>query len=327
MRVQNGNNSPPLYEKTDMNILITGCASHIAKTCIPVLLDDLRVEKIVGIDIKTSSISHPKYEEHIEDICSEQVGKYLANMDAVVHLAFVVNNGVLGRRRFDRDYIRSVNVDGSRNVFQKAAEHKIKTLVHFSSAVVYGTSADNPSFIDETQSLSAIDGFYYSEDKVAVENFLDDFEKQQPAMRIVRFRPHVVLGQYTQPLVKTVLSQPFHFLFPDPQPLTQCISEMDVATALQQALFLDVNGSFNLATDQVASFHWIHKHLHRYSLPLPFGIAKQCQRLSWRYTGRFGDPAWLECMKYPLTISNEKAKQMLNWSPTLNLFECLDATL
>ena len=310
-----------------MNILITGCASHIAKTCIPVLLDDSRVQKIVGIDIKTSSISHPKYEEHQENIRSQQLGKYFENIDAVIHLAFVVNNATLGKRRFDREYIRAINVDGSKNVFLQVAEHKVKTLVHFSSAIVYGMSSDSPTFIEETQPLTAMDGFYYSEDKVAVENYLDEFEKQHNNLRLVRLRPHVVLGQHTQPLVKSVLNQPFHFLFPDPQPLTQCISELDVATAMQQALFLDVNGSFNLATDQVASFHWIHKHLHKYSLPLPFGLAKHSHQLAWRYTGRFGDPAWLACMRYPLTISNEKAKQTLNWSPTLNLFECLEATV
>ena len=310
-----------------MNILITGCASHIAKACIPVLLDDSRIKKIVGIDIKASSFSHPNYEEHTDNICSQDLGKYFANIDAVIHLAFVVNNAVLGNRRFDREHIRRINVDGSENIFQQAAEHQVKTVIYFSSAIVYGMSADNPAFIDETGPLSATNGFYYSEDKVAVEKYLDDFEKQHRHLRIVRLRPHVVLGQHTQPLVKSILQQPFHFLFPDPQPLTQCISEMDVASAVQQALFLDVSGSFNLATDQVASFHWIHKHLHNYSLPMPFGITRQAHRLAWRYTGRFGDPAWFDCMQYPLTISNEKAKQTLNWAPTLNLFECLEATV
>jgi len=310
-----------------MNILITGCASHLARSCIPVLLDDSRIQKIVGVDIVNSAISHSKYEEHVVDIRSEQLGKHFPGMDAVIHFAFVTNNGILGEHRLDREYIRDVNVNGSRHVFELAAANQIKTLIHFSSAVVYGFSAENPSFIDETFPLKAVNGFYYSEDKVTTEQMLDEFENLHSALRIVRLRPHIVLGQHTQPLIKTMLSQPFHFLFPDPQPLTQCISEMDVASALQKSLFLEVNGSFNLATDQVASFHWIHKHLHKYSLPMPFTLAKASHQLAWKYSGRFGDPAWLECMRYPLTISNEKARQALNWEPTLNLFECLDATI
>ena len=308
-----------------MKILVTGSASHLAKTCVPYLLEDSRIQKIIGIDLKTSPTNHPKYEEHVADIRSEEIEKYFANTDAVIHFAFVTNNGALADRRLDREYIRDIN--GSENVFRLAATQNVKILVHVSSAIVYGMSPDNPAFIDESHNLKVMDGFYYSEDKVAVENYLDAFEKQHPSLRVARLRPHVVLGQHTQPLIKSMLKQPFHFMFPDPQPLTQCISETDVACALQQSLFLEVSGAFNLATDQVASFHWIHKHLHNFSLPIPFAIAKQSHRLAWKYTGRYGDPAWLECMSHPLTISNEKAKQALNWTPTLNLFECLEATV
>lgn len=310
-----------------MKILVTGSASHLAKTCIPFLLENSAIQNITGIDLKQSSIKHPNFEEHNLDIQSDQLEKYFEQIDAVVHFAFVTNNGVLGNHRMDRDYIRNININSSKRIFELAAAHNVKTLIHFSSAIVYGLSSDNPAFIEETYDLKPVDGFYYSEDKVALENYLDDFEKLHPSLRVVRLRPHVVLGQHTQPLIKSLLKQPFHFVFPDPQPLTQGISETDVATALQQALFLDVTGAFNLATDQVASFHWIHKHLHKYSLPLPFSMARQGHRLAWKYTGRFGDPAWLECLRYPLTISNEKAKQTLNWTPTLNLFECLEATV
>lgn len=310
-----------------MKILVTGSASHLAKTCIPYLLENSNIQQIIGIDIQASTLSHTKYQEQLIDVRSEKLADHFTDIDAVVHFAFITNNGALASKRFDREYIREINVEGSKHVFQLAAKNNIKTLIHFSSAVVYGLSAETPSFIDESQPLKPCEGFFYSEDKVAVERYLDEFEKQHSSLRVVRFRPHVVLGQYAQPLLKTVLSQPFHFIFPDPQPLTQCISETDVATALQQALFTGASGAFNLATDQVASFHWIHKHLHKYSLPLPFSIAKRCQHLAWKYSGRYGDPAWLECMRYPLTISNDKAKQALNWAPTLNLFECLEATV
>jgi len=310
-----------------MKILVTGCAGHLARTCIPVLLDDNRVSSVTGIDIKPSSIHHPNYREHIIDMRDPLLEKHLSEVDAVIHLAFVVNNGELGARRFDREYIRDVNIAGSKNVFQLAEVQKVKNLIHISSCVVYGMSFDSPQFMEETQPLSARNGFYYSEDKVAVENYLDEFESQHAGLRVVRLRPHIILGQHALPLLKLILQQPFHFMFPDPQPLTQFISEMDVATAIQQSLFKEVSGSFNLATDQVASFYLIHKHLHSLSLPMPFGIARLGHKLAWRYTGRFGDPAWFECTQYPLTISNDKAKQELGWHPTLNLFECLEATV
>ncbi|WP_455366269.1 NAD-dependent epimerase/dehydratase family protein [Kaarinaea lacus] len=310
-----------------MKILVTGCASHLASACLPVLLDDDRIQQITGIDLKPSNFRHTKYREFLADIRSNELEQHFVDIDAVIHLAFVVNNGVLDEQRFNRDYIRNVNVDGSKHVFELAAQHHIKTVIHMSSAIVYGMNASNPPFIAETQLLKPIDGFYYSEDKVAVEQFLDEFEQQHQALRIARFRPHVVLGEHTQPLVKALLQQPCYFLFTDPQPLMQCVSEVDVALAMIQALFNDVHGSFNLATDQVASFHLIQKHLRHFAFPLPFGLAKRFHNLAWRYSGRYGDPAWLDCLQYSLTIDNEKAKRELNWAPTLNLFECLDATV
>ncbi|WP_455221880.1 NAD-dependent epimerase/dehydratase family protein [Kaarinaea lacus] len=310
-----------------MKILVTGCASHLAAACLPILLDDSRIHQIIGVDLKASGINHNKFREHLIDIRSNELTQHFIDIDAVIHLAFVVNNGALGKQRFDRDYIRSVNVDGSKQVFELAAEHRINTVIHLSSAIVYGMDRNNPQFISEDRELKSVDGFYYSEDKVAVEQFLDEFERKHSDLRLVRFRPHVVLGQHVQPLVKSLLRRPYYFTFDDPQPLTQCISEVDVATAMIQALFREVHGSYNLATDQVASFHLIQKHLHNYSMPLHFGLAKYLHNLAWRYTGRFGDPAWLNCLQHSLTIDNEKAKRELNWTPTLNLFECLDATI
>ena len=310
-----------------MKILVTGSASHLARACLPVLLDDSRISRITGIDLKSTDLSHAKYQEYQLDIRSNDMAHHFIDIDAVIHLAFVVNNGNLGQQRFDREYIRSVNVTGSTHVFNLAAQHEVKTIIHLSSAIVYGMDSNNPNFIPEDQPLKPLEGFYYSEDKVAVEQFLDQFEPQHAKQRIVRFRPHVVLGQYTQPLVKALLQRPCYFLFDDPQPLTQCISEVDVATAMIQALFNDVRGSYNLATDQVASFYLIQKHLRNLSLPLPFELARHVHQWAWRYTGRYGDPAWLDCLQYSLTIDNEKAKRELNWAPTLNLFECLDATI
>lgn len=310
-----------------MNILLTGCASRLAATCLPMLLDDTRIHQITGIDIKASKISHDKYREHLIDIRSNELARHYVDIDAVIHFAFVSNNGSLGKQRFDRETIRSVNVDGSKHVFELAAEHGVKTLIHLSSAIVYGMDDNNPAFISEEQALKPVTGLYYSEDKVAVEKLLDEYEREQPQVRVVRLRPHVILGQHPQQLVKLLLNWPYNFSFDDPQPLTQCISEVDVATALVQALFLDVHGSYNLATDQVASLHLIQKHLHNYTLPLPFGLVRQLHSLAWRYTGRYGDPGWIDCLPHSLTIDNEKAKRDLQWAPTLNLFECLDATI
>jgi UDP-glucose 4-epimerase len=310
-----------------MKLLITGSASRLANASLPVLLNDERVKNIVGFDLKPSSFSHPHFQFHNTDVRDNDLAAHFVDVDAVIHLAFIDDNGLLGQRRFDRDYIRSVNVTGTQNVARLAAEHRVKTLICVSSAIVYGFSRENPPFVTEDQPLKTVERFYYAEDKVAVEQWLDEFEQQQPDLRIVRLRPHCILGEHAQPLITALLKQPFHPVFNDPQPLVQCVSEMDVAGALLRALFSNVTGAFNLATDQVASLYLVQQHLHRYSPPIPYALARRLHRLAWRYTSRYGDPGWFEGMQYSLTVANDKAKRELGWFPTLDLFDCLDATI
>lgn len=107
----------------------------------------------------------------------------------------------------------------------------------------------------------------------------------------------------------------------------QCVSETDVAGAIQNALFSKARGAFNLATDQVTSLYLAQQHLHRYSPPVPYALATRLHRLAWRYTGRYGDPGWLDAMQYSLTIANDRARNELGWVPTLDLFDCLDVTI
>ncbi|MGD8573215.1 MAG: NAD-dependent epimerase/dehydratase family protein, partial [Gammaproteobacteria bacterium] len=258
-----------------MNILITGSASHLANASLPVLLSDSRIDKITGIDAQPSTVNHPAFECLRADICNADLARYFQGIDAVIHLAFIDDNGKLGKRRFDREYIRNFNVSGTENVAQLAAAHSVKTLIVVSSAVVYGFARENPAFVSETQPLTDTRDFYYAEDKVAVERWLDTFEQEQPQLRIVRLRPHCILGEHAQPLIVKLLKQPFHLTFQDPQPLLQCVSEVDVATAILLSLFSDAYGAFNLATDEVASLYLAQKHLHRFSPPLPYGIARR----------------------------------------------------
>jgi len=336
-----------------MNVLVTGSAACLAKVLIPRLLDHDSISQVIGVDLRQSTLQHPKYQEHILDIRSPQLAGLLTTTDTVIHLAFIVNSGTLGAQRFDLDHIYSNNVEGSCNVFELARQQKVASIIHLSSAVVYGingavdsgtvdnrtvnngtadgnvnTSTNNPSYMTESQPLQSIPGFHYSEHKVAVEQWLDAFETLPHAPRVVRLRPHAILGENAQPLLKQLLAQPFSFSFPDPQPLTQCVWEQDVATAIVNAALNDnVHGSYNLATDEVASFHFIHHHVHKYSIPMPHALLKQLHKFCWRYTGALGEPGWMASMQQGLTVDNAKAQQDLSWRPTLNLFECLDATL
>src|SRR5438046_2049359 len=61
--------------------------------------------------------------------------------DVVVHLAFMIMGGAKDSRK--------VNLDGSRNVFESAAEAGAKRVVYASSVAAYGFHCDNPQPLTE----------------------------------------------------------------------------------------------------------------------------------------------------------------------------------
>lgn len=307
-----------------MKVVVTGSASHLAQVLLPKLFAHPQVEQVVGIDINHSELEDAKFTEHFVDIRHSEINQHLHGADAVIHLAFVVMRGNLKGRRHDRALIHDINVNGSTNLFRAAQQQGVKHAVHLSSAVVYGAWADNPASISEEQILRAMPGFSYAEDKVTVEQWLEYFAREQGAPRTVILRPHAILGPNAQPLLIQLLKQPFYPSLPEPQPLSQCIWEDDVADAILLALFSQARGAFNLAADPALSFKAMQQQLHKNAWPLPYAFIRRLHKLMWNITGYAGEPGWVGGMQHSLAVSSEKAKSELNWQPKYSTQQCLE---
>jgi len=297
-----------------MRVLITGSASHLARTLIPHLLSDAGIDEIIGVDWRDSGLSLPRFTEVLLDVRSPQLTRVMTDVDAVIHMAFVVMQQDLGAQRRDRELIRDINVRGSQNVFTLAARRGIRRLVHLSSAAVYALPTHTKR-ATESHARAALPGFAYSEDKVAIEDWLDGFEAEHPALRLVRLRPHVILGPQSQPFLRALLRYPLYPLLPDPQPVVQCVHEEDVADAVRLALRSEAHGAFNLACSDSASFRTMQRHAHWLPLPLPHTIVSAMLRLGWRWFGWGTDPVWLDMIRHSLVLDTARARRELGWKP------------
>ncbi|HEX4307286.1 MAG TPA: NAD-dependent epimerase/dehydratase family protein, partial [Solirubrobacterales bacterium] len=77
--------------------------------------------------------------------------------DVAVHLAIAIFG--------DREETRRINLEGSRNVFEAAAEAGVKRLVYASSVAAYGFHPENPQPLTEETPAIGSSRFYYSEQK------------------------------------------------------------------------------------------------------------------------------------------------------------------
>lgn len=308
-----------------MNIFLSGASAHLATVMLPILCNDPGVARVVGIDIKPTLFKHEKFFFHAMDVRSPEIVTLLDNIDVVIHFAFVVLRSSLKSQRRNRELVFDINVNGSINLFNASKRAQVSKLIHLSSASVYGAWPDNPPAISEAHPRRVMRGFSYAEDKNAVEDWLDDFERTNDHIRVIRLRPHVILGPNAQPFLIRLLKQPFYPRVAKPYPLLQCVWETDVARAIMSCCERDVAGAFNLATSPAISFYDMLSLLHRFPIPLPAGLAVKLHALAWRLTGALEEPGWLGAMHYSLVIDSARARHELDWVPDLNTEQCIKA--
>jgi nucleoside-diphosphate-sugar epimerase len=306
-----------------MRILITGARAHLAQPLIPRLLAWPGVEEVVGLDWHPMSYPHPRFRSVRADIRDPELAEHLEGMDVVVHMAFVVLSRTLGRRRRERNLMRSINLEGSRNLFTAARKAGVPRVVYTSSASVYGAWPDNPVPLTEDDPRRPLPGFAYSEDKGGVEFWLDSFERESGSPTVTRLRLHAVVGPNSQPLLNHIARSRFYIRNGSPPPV-QCLWEDDAVDALLRAIQAGAPGAFNIAGSDPRPWPELAARHHRLTVGLPYGPTAAVHRFLCRFTGALGDRGWLAGLRYPLVVDCSRAARELDWRPNYSVANCVD---
>lgn len=226
-----------------MKVAITGVAGKLGLVLADLLDKDPEVEAILGLDIAVPKFHSPKFSFEKADMRDADFGEILRGCDAICHLAFIVEPV----KNMSMETIDHINIEGSRRVFEGAAAAGVSKIVYASSIASYGAHGDNPRQLLETAPLRPNPDWYYSRAKGAVEFILNDFEEKYPGIKVIRFRPSIIMGATIQnpigdmfkpPFILNALSDDYYFDF--------CWNE-DIAVAFQLALSHDESDIFNLS--------------------------------------------------------------------------------
>lgn len=305
-----------------MKVVVTGAAGRLGRVLIPRLAATPGIDEIIGIDRFDRAAPPAGYRHLRADVRTSDLSETMAGADVLVHLAFVLMGGGLGRGRHDRERVRQSNVEGSRRSFEAAAASGVGHVIFVSSVAAYGAWPDNPPLIDESAPLRPNPGFAYAEDKAAVEGWLDGFEARHPGTTVTRLRPHAIVGPQAHPFLRLMLNQPFYPAGAG-HALTQCVWETDVADAITLAVQRRVSGAFNLAAQPAMSFHDMLRHRRRLTVALPLGLAAAMHRLAWWLTPAVGEPGWVSAMRHGLAVDTARAREALGWTPGYDTPACL----
>ena len=113
-----------------MRVGITGISSTLGRCLIKKLIEDPNIEQIIELDLK--AINGEKYNKiqfmkgDVRNLSN--LRKIFIDIDVLIHLAFVVIGSIP-----DPETIYDINVNGTKNVFNIAAELGIKKVIYSSS--------------------------------------------------------------------------------------------------------------------------------------------------------------------------------------------------
>jgi UDP-glucose 4-epimerase len=253
------------------------------------------------------------------------VEHFVAGADVVVHLAFII----LG----SHEETRSINLEGSRNVFQAAIACGAKRLVYASSVAAYGFHTDNPQPLTEDVPPRGTSEFYYSAQKAELEELLAGLTEGVDIDTYV-FRPCIVAGPDALLMVDNVpyvriseqLPGAVRRLFdvvpmlkpviPDPGVPYQLVHHDDVATAIRAAIQgRGEPGVYNLAGDGELTLSVLASEMGYYAVPVPELAVDATAAITARLPFMPPEAAWIQAFRVPAIMDTAKARKQLGWRP------------
>jgi UDP-glucose 4-epimerase len=265
------------------------------------------------------------------------VENFVAGADVVVHLAFII----LG----SAEETRSINLVGSRNVFQAAIACGAKRLVYASSVAAYGFHADNPQPLTEDVPPRGTEAFYYSAQKAELEGLLGDLVRGLDLATYV-FRPCIVAGPDAMILIDNLpsvrlsgrLPGAVRRLFdavpilkpvlPNPGVPFQLVHHDDVATAMRAAIQgRGEAGVYNLAGPGRLTVGDLADELGWYSVPVPEVAVEATAEIAQRLPFLPPEAEWLQAGRVPVIMDTAKARSKLGWRPQHSARSTLRATV
>jgi nucleoside-diphosphate-sugar epimerase len=323
----------------DLTVAVTGPTGTFGFGLVPLLQDDPRVRRVVGIarrPFDPAQHGWTKMEYRQGDVRDEDALRgAFAGADVVVHLAFLVVGGT-------PQTTRAINVEGTLNAFRAAAEAGVRRFVYASSVAAYGFHSDNPVGMTEDWPTRPADRLSYAQEKAELERLLGDEAAQHPELDLHLLRPPVVLGPHTvggkdllpgplAPLARSLQGRfrrvpvPVPVIVPD-LPL-QLVHEDDVGQALLQCVVAaGPPGAYNIAGDGIVTTADVARELGLLPLRAPALPVQAAARVLSRLPLP-GAVQWVEAGSHPAVMDTTKAKEQLGWTPRYSGLEALRATL
>lgn len=294
-----------------MKVVVTGGSGQLGTLVLERLVAQRRIKKIVSLDLVPPAVPSPRIDWRIADMRDPGLERHLEGADALIHLAFFV------ARRASAETMYAVNVEGSKRIFESAAQHGVRRVVYSSSVAAYGIVAGHPRPVVETTPRKRTQTLSYADNKYEVEAYLDEFERAHPEVAVVRLRLGILFGRRIAHVREGLVRQRVLPIVGSGR--NPVVWDEDVADAVLLALNADVRGAYNLTANDPLPSEDLARLAGFRPLRIPGGATSAAVRASRVLEPLLGerrlDAGWIENATVDLIVSSEKAKAELGWKP------------
>jgi UDP-glucose 4-epimerase len=314
-----------------MKVVIVGATGCVGTSVIEALAADPAVTEIVGVARRTPTSWQPaKTRFEAADVRSSEVTQHLRGADAVVLMAWAFQPTHQPLTTWD------INVLGSINVLQAAADAGVGTVVYASSLAAYSPGAGR--HVDESWPTHSMPTAAYGREKAYLERYLDAYELRNPGLRVVRMRTAFIFKRssaseqrriFAGPLVPRALLRPGRLpILPFPAGLRfQAMHGDDAGEAYRLALLSDARGAYNVAADPIIDRESFGKLLETRAIEVPKQALAAAMAGAWRLRLIPADESLLKMFVSLPTLDASRIRNELGWQPRRSGAEALSEVM
>jgi UDP-glucose 4-epimerase len=302
-----------------MRVVVTGATGNIGTSVVQTLTQEPAVSEILGLARRPTALRLSKVTFKPVDIVKDDLVSLFRGADAVIHLAWMIQPAR------DREQLESVNVEGSRRVFEAVARSQVPHLLVASSVGAYAPGPKDRT-VDESWPTTGIETSLYSRQKASVERLLDALEYEEPGLKVTRMRPGLSFKRDASAEIKRLFigrlwpraafrRSLIPFVPGNPDLRFQAVHSSDVGEAFRLALIKQAEGAFNLAASPVLDSNTLARAFEKKVVPVPSSVLGALFATSYHLRLQPADPGWLDLALGAPIMSTTRATEELGWVP------------
>jgi UDP-glucose 4-epimerase len=308
-----------------MRYVITGGSGYIGTRLVDLLSRREDTERIVICDVVPPRGYKPKTQYERLDVRDRPAVRSVlerSKADVLVHLAFILNPSR------DEHFMYDVDVNGSHNVLEAAADAGTEQVLVTSSATAYGAFQDNPVPLTEDDPVRGVPSFPYARDKADSDRLCQLWAKTHPERVMTIVRPSIVFGPSVDNfIVRLWTKQPFVADAGQLDVQVQFVHEDDAVEAITGLLLGRHPGAFNIAGAGTVTGRECAELLGTPIRKMPLRAYRGLARAMWSARLSESPPGSVEFALHPWVVSTEKLEKTTGWKPAHTSRETFEITM